>query len=341
MNLEQLVRENVKALSPYSTARDDFKGQADVYLDANESPFETGLNRYPDPKQAYLRTAWANYRRVAPEQVIAGNGSDEIIDLMIRAFCEPGVDSIVVCPPTYSLYGTYAAINGVHVVEVPLLADFAVDVSAMIREEAKLLFLCSPNNPTGTVVPEEDLRIICGGFKGIVVLDEAYVDFSVSGSAASLISEFDNLFIMQTLSKAFGLASIRVGFGLGSAQLIEILDRIKPPYNLNGWSQRVAAQAIEQSGQMESWKEAVLAQREVVASALSGNPMVEEVYPTETNFLLVRFKDASEVYRKLMEAGVVVRDRSNLPGCEGCLRITIGTMEENVKLLETLSNQES
>ena len=339
MKASQLARASVLKMKPYSSARDEFKGKADVFLDANESPFNTGLNRYPDPLQWDLKKKLAEVKGVPVENIFLGNGSDEPIDLLFRVFCEPGEHHVVVPVPTYGMYKVSAEINNVACREVLLSKKFQPQVQEILKQtdkNARLLFLCSPNNPTGNLFDTVLIEELLGTFKGIVVIDEAYIDFSDKPSWIARLKEFPNLVILQTLSKAWGLAGIRLGMCFASEEIIGLLNKIKPPYNINLITQRVALEALSNPEQKESWVTAVLAQREVLESVLDTFPVIEEVYPTDANFILVKVKNARETYQFLTERGIVVRDRSNQPLCENCLRISVGTLEENVKLLEAL-----
>jgi histidinol-phosphate aminotransferase len=334
-----LIRPSVLALQPYSSARDDFKGNAQVFLDANESPFNTGLNRYPDPWQRDLKARFSVMKGLPTDMMLLGNGSDEVIDLLFRVFCEPGVHNAVVLPPTYGMYAVSAAINQVPIRQVPLDDAFQPDVAAIeaaVDVNTRLVFVCSPNNPTGNLIPLETIAALCA-LPVMVVVDEAYVDFADAGSALTLMSDYSNLVVMQTLSKAWGLAAIRLGMCFAQPAVIAVMNKVKPPYNVNALTQQVALRALDNEEQMMSWVAAIKAQREVLPSVLETLPVVDTVFPSDANFLLVRFHgDATALYHRLTEHGIVVRDRSSQPGCSGCLRITIGTMEENLKLIEVL-----
>ncbi len=342
--IDNLVRCCVKSLKPYSSARDEYVADDDeaqtVFLDANESPFNTGLNRYPDPYQSELKAKLAEFRGVATKQIIFGNGSDEIIDLLFRAFCEPGSDQVVIMPPTYGMYKVCAGINNVDVIEVPLLNGSGVHEEEIrkISGKAKLLFVCTPNNPTGMVTGLDQLEKILETFEGLVVVDEAYIDFSSKPSALTLIDKYNNLVVLQTFSKAWGLAGIRLGVGFASEDVVSVLNKIKPPYNVNQLTQQVAIQALDRVEQQESWVNAVLAQREVVVAALEANNTIKKVWPSEANFVLVEVANAIQFYEYFKAKGIILRNRSSLASCENCVRITIGTMEENVKLLEVLND---
>lgn len=343
-NLDLLTRENVKRLTPYSSARDDFKGEAKIFLDANEnslgSPLQKWYNRYPDPHQLKVKQRLSAIKRVPVENMFLGNGSDECIDILQRAFCEPGVDNLVVCPPTYGMYEVCANINNVAVKKVRLTAGFQLDLEALqqaIDGHTKLIFLCSPNNPTGNSLHHEDIEAILNNYFGLLVLDEAYINFSRQKSFASLLNEYPNLVVMQTLSKAWGLAALRVGITLASAEIIGIMNKIKPPYNINQASQELALQALNEVDQVNEMIKEIVKERELLAEALVNLSFVEKVYPSDANFLLVKMNDSAGVYKKLLTQGIVVRDRSRVELCEGCLRITVGTPEENKTLLYALA----
>ncbi len=337
--INTLLRPNILRLSPYASARSEFKGEARIFLDANENPFDNGLNRYPDPLQWAVKQKIAGRRGVAPQQIFLGNGSDEAIDLLVRLFCEPGRDHIVILPPTYGMYEVCADVSGVDVLSVPLRADFQPDVDAVLRaagEHSKLLFVCSPNNPTGNAFDTEKIEALLRGFPGIVVADEAYADFSSKPGALSLIERYENLAVLQTFSKAWGMAGIRLGMAFAQAPIIEWLNKVKPPYNINQLTQQAALQALETP---EKWAEQVriiLAEREKLAHTLHDLPFVERVFPSDANFILTKVNEPNDLYRHLVAAGIIVRNRSSVILCEGCLRITVGTPEENRQLLEAL-----
>lgn len=341
--IEMLVRENVRAFVSYSSARSEFEGEARIFLDANENPREPwwgSLNRYPDPKQSALRKRFGEIRGVPAASVFAGNGSDEVIDLLYRVFCEPGRDAMIHCPPTYGMYETLADLNGVKKVAVPLAPGFRLDAGAILaagREHAKLLFVCSPNNPTGNSAERAALIEILERFPGIVVVDEAYADFAPEGSAVSLLSRYPRLVIVQTLSKAWALAGLRIGFALASREIVAYLDRVKPPYNVSSVAQRIALDALSRPDEARLAVESLVAERERLREGLSRISVVRKIHPSDANFLLVEVESAREIYQSLREAGIVVRDRSSQPGCEGCLRITVGLPEENDSLLAALS----
>lgn len=338
-NLNRILRENIKKLKPYSSARDDFEGEAQVWIDANESPFNTGVNRYPDPHQRELKARLAEVKDVAPTRIFVGNGSDEIIDLLYRLTCTPGQDNAIVMPPTYGMYAVAAAVNDVKVIEVCLCEDFSVDVDAVLasaNEQTKLIFICSPNNPTGSVVPLTVIERIAQQFDGLVVVDEAYIDFTASASAVTLIERFPNVVVLQTLSKAWGMAGLRVGVGIAADEIVAVMDRVKAPYNVSTLSQQVALNSLNDMEVYRMKVDVIVEQREWLRAELVQIPMVENVYPSEANFLLVRMKNTNEVFQFLKECGIVARDRSKDKWCEGCLRFSVGTPDENALLVEAL-----
>lgn len=342
-DIKKLTRKNVLELSPYSSARDDFKGSALVWLDANENPFDTGLNRYPDPLQWKLKERISVIKNVPKENMFLGNGSDEAIDLLFRAFCEPAKEKALICSPTYGMYQVSASINNVAVVDVPLNGEFQLDMPRVIEQLAdpdmKLIFICSPNNPTANTLNRADILALVEQFRGIVVVDEAYIDFSASESLASEIAKYNNLVVLQTLSKAWGLAAIRLGMAFANAEVIDTLNRIKPPYNVNQLTQQ---KALEVLGDEEKFKDQVteiLAQRKRLQTELIELKTVLKIYPSDANFLLVKFAEPKRIYDSLSAKGIVVRDRSKV--AEGCLRITVGTSEENTALLNELKSMES
>lgn len=343
-DLNLLIRENVKKLIPYSSARDDFKGEAKIFLDANEnslgSPLTKWYNRYPDPHQIKVKEKISAIKGVPVENIFLGNGSDECIDIVQRAFCEPGVDNIIICPPTYGMYEVSANVNNVKIKKVNLTQQFELDIEAIehaIDENTKIIFLCSPNNPTGNSLHHDDIEAILNNYFGLVVIDEAYINFSKQKSFSSRLKEYPNLVVMQTLSKAWGLAALRVGIMLASEEIVAVMNKIKPPYNINQASQELALQALDEVEQVNAMIKEIVKGRELLAQALVNLSFVEKVYPSDANFLLVKVNDAIGIYKKLLGKGIVVRDRSGVELCEGCLRITVGTIEENKALLSALS----
>lgn len=338
--LAELVRPNIRTLAPYSTARDEYGGQRiDVWLDANESPYDNGVNRYPDPRQQRLREVLAARKGIAADRIFIGSGSDEAIDLAYRIFCRPGIDNAVSIAPTYGMYRVAAAVNDVELREVPLGDDFSLPVERLLAaadERSKLLWLCSPNNPTGNAFPAREIESLLRRFDGIVVLDEAYIDFADGGGFLPRLGEFPNLIILQTLSKAWGMAGLRLGLAFASEEIAGLFGRVKYPYNINTLTQRAVAESLRRDISAEV--AAIRAERSRLAAALAACPCIGQVYPSEGNFLLVRTAAPDLLYRELVAAGVIVRNRSRIAGCEGCLRITVGRPEENDRMLETVKN---
>lgn len=342
-DLNNLIRENIKNLTPYSSARDEFKGEAKIYLDANEnsygSPLTKWYNRYPDPLQWELKEKIGSIKNIAPENILLGNGSDECIDLLIRAFCEPQKDNIVICPPTYGMYEVYGNINNVAVKKIPLTPAYQLDMEALQEEvdaDTKILFFCSPNNPTGNSLNREDLETVLAAFDGIVVLDEAYINFSRQRSFVPELAEYPNLVILQTFSKAWGLAALRLGMALASKEIIDVLNKIKPPYNINAATQELALKAVDNLEDVNAMIATIVSERDTLAKELDVLSIVQQVHPSDANFLLIQVRDANAVYDYLKGRGTIVRNRSNVLLCEGCLRITVGTEKENKDLLQQL-----
>lgn len=338
--LEELVRPCIRALKPYSTARDEYAGgEISVWLDANESPFDNGINRYPDPHQRQLKRQVAAMKGVREEQVFLGNGSDEAIDLAYRIFCTPGRDNAVAISPTYGMYRVAADMNDIELREVPLGRDFSLPVEALLGaadSRTKLLWLCSPNNPTGNAFPAAEIERLLRRFEGMVILDEAYIDFADGEGFLPRLGEFPNLVILQTASKAWGMAGLRLGMAFAAELVAELFGRVKYPYNLNVLTQQTAARQLKAG--IGSRVELIRRERGRVAEALAAAACIERVYPSQANFLLVRTADADRLYEALIRAGVIVRNRSRVAGCEGCLRITIGTSEENDRMLNTVND---
>lgn len=338
--LAELVRPNIRTLAPYSTARDEYGGQRiDVWLDANESPYDNGVNRYPDPRQQRLREVLAARKGIAADRIFIGSGSDEAIDLAYRIFCRPGIDNAVSIAPTYGMYRVAAAVNDVELREVPLGDDFSLPVERLLAaadERSKLLWLCSPNNPTGNAFPAQEIESLLRRFDGIVVLDEAYIDFADGGGFLPRLGEFPNLIVLQTLSKAWGMAGLRLGLAFASEEIAALFGRVKYPYNINTLTQRAVAESLRRD--ISAQVAAIRAERSRLASALAACSCIGQVYPSEGNFLLVKTTAPDPLYRELVAAGVIVRNRSRIAGCEGCLRITVGRPEENDRMLETVKN---
>jgi histidinol-phosphate aminotransferase len=345
-DIQKLVRSHIADLQPYSSARDEFDTVESevVYLDANENPFDNGVNRYPDPQQRKLKEVIARRRGVAANQLLLGNGSDEILDLIFRAFCIPNQDKIIVMPPTYGMYKVLANINCISLDEVPLNYDFQLvtkDIISQISSQTKAIFLCSPNNPSGNSFRREDILTLLQSFTGLVVIDEAYIDFSTQKSLVSDLSSYPNLIITQTLSKAYGLAGIRLGICIASEEIIDILNKIKPPYNINSLTQERAISALADWDTTQGQITQLIAERKGLFAQLEKISFVEKVYPSDSNFLLVRVDDANKRYAQLIENDIVVRNRSNQVGCENCLRFSVGTPQENQILIETLNRLSS
>ena len=345
-DLQKLVRSHIADLQPYSSARDEFDPveREVVYLDANENPFDNGVNRYPDPQQRMLKEVIARGRGVAANQLLLGNGSDEVLDLIFRAFCIPNQDKIIVMPPTYGMYRVLANINCISLDEVPLNDDFQLvtkDILNQISTQTKAIFLCSPNNPSGNSFRREDILTLLQSFTGLVLIDEAYIDFSTQKSLVSDLSSYPNLIITQTLSKAYGLAGIRLGICIASEEIIDILNKIKPPYNINSLTQERAISALEDWDTTQRQITQLIAERKGLFAQLEKISFVEKVYPSDANFLLVRVDDANKRYAQLIENDIVVRNRSKQVGCENCLRFSVGTPQENQILIETLNRLSS
>ncbi len=338
-NIDQLLRENIRKLKPYSSARDEFSGEADVFLDANENPYNSPWNRYPDPRQRELKSKVSRIKNIPAENIFLGNGSDEPIDLLIRAFCEPGKDNIVTISPTYGMYKVAADVNNVEVIEVPLTEEFelkADEVLKAVNSFTKIVFLCSPNNPSGNALDIEGMRRIIGGFNGIVVIDEAYIDFCPKKSLLPSLKDYPNLVILQTFSKAWGMAGLRLGMAFAGEQIIEVLSRIKYPYNLNVLTLHKVGELLDREEKRSEWVKILLAERERLIRELEKLPLVKRIFPSDANFLLVKTDDPKGIYQYLSRKGIIVRDRSGIRLCAGCLRISVGTPEENGVLLKAL-----
>jgi histidinol-phosphate aminotransferase len=341
MDLNKLLRKNILGMKPYSSARDEYKDlQADmVFLDANENPFDTPLNRYPDPQQTRLKESIASQKMLSTDQLLLGNGSDEVLDLIFRAFCEPNQDSILTTPPTYGMYDVLANLNAVDNILVPLSPDFQLEVDSIldaIKPQTKLLFICSPNNPSGNTVDRKAIECLLNGFNGLVVIDEAYIDFTKDHSWTQVLEEYPNLIVTQTLSKAYGLAGIRLGICYASKAIIAVLNKIKPPYNINSLTQEAAIKAFENKDSVEAQIESILNERINLINAFKSVPFIKKIYPSEANFILIKVDDANKRYEELIKNGIVVRNRSSQLHCENCLRITVGTPSENTQLITLL-----
>jgi histidinol-phosphate aminotransferase len=346
-DLNNLIRDNIKTLKPYSSARHEFTGKASVFLDANENPYGSPLhdkfNRYPDPLQWQLKFQIARIKGVPAENIFVGNGSDEVIDLAYRIFCNPGKDNVIVCPPTYGMYEVSGNINDVGIKKVNLTNEFQLDVDGVMNavdENTKLIFICSPNNPTGNNMHREDVEIILNNFSGIVIIDEAYINYSKQKTFIQELTEYPNLVVMQTLSKAWGLAALRLGLCYASMDIIDLFNKVKPPYNINDASQQLALEALQNADLVNEWITASVLEKQMLIKELSTFKFVEKIYPSDANFFLVKVNDASKLYNYLSENEIVVRNRSKDPGCENCLRITIGTPEENQQLINFFKSYE-
>jgi histidinol-phosphate aminotransferase len=343
-DINSLLRPHLRSLTPYSSARDEFSGTAQVFLDANENSFGSAtaedFNRYPDPHQRRVKRMLARLKEVPADQIFLGNGSDEPIDLLIRAFCQPGEDHILILPPTYGMYSVSANINAVGIREVLLRPDFSLDAEAVLTrtdKHSKILFICSPNNPTGNLMDKGAVEKLLREFPGLVVVDEAYIDYCKEDSWTCRLEEFPNLVVLQTFSKAWGLAALRLGMAFASREIVDILDKIKPPYNISLPTQQYALRAITNRDKMKRQLALTLFERRQLEQKLPAQAVVEKLYPSEANFLLVKVQEARPLYDYLLEKGIVVRDRSRVQLCDGCLRITVGTPDENEQLLEALA----
>ncbi|TAE41858.1 MAG: histidinol-phosphate transaminase [Sphingobacteriales bacterium] len=342
-NINTIIRPNIKNLKPYSSARDEFKGEASVYLDANEnafgSPLATNYNRYPDPLQFALKTKLSHIKGVPPRNIFLGNGSDEAIDILFRSFCNPGIDNVIIVPPTYGMYEVSANINDVQLKKVNLTTDYQLNLDGIaeaIDAHTKLIFICSPNNPTGNSINREDIETLLANFNGLVVVDEAYINYSRQKSFIQELTEYANLVVLQTLSKAWGLAGLRIGMAFASEEIIEVFNRVKPPYNINQASQQLALDALQNVSQINNWIKEILSERDKLVLALKSMAFVLDIYPSDANFILVKTTDANAIYNFLVAKGIIVRNRNKIELCEGCIRITVGTPQENESLLNTL-----
>jgi histidinol-phosphate aminotransferase len=340
MDINKLVRKNVLDLKPYSSARDEFEGDASIFLDANENPYNTQYNRYPDPHQKKLKELIGKIKNVKPDQIFIGNGSDEAIDLLFRAFCEPHIDNVVIPQPTYGMYAVSAAVNAVTVKSINLTSGFDLDVEQTLtaaNEKSKLLFLCSPNNPSGNLLSYDKVISVIKNFKGLVIVDEAYIDFAGYDGFVPLLKKYDNLIVLQTFSKAWGLAGLRLGICIASEEIISILNKIKPPYNIGSHTQLLAESILKNEEQKNSQVKEIIGERLKLINDLRKVKSVTHVFPSDANFVLARITSAREAYLSLIKKGIVVRDRSNVILCDDCLRITVGTPGENNKLIQALN----
>jgi histidinol-phosphate aminotransferase len=342
VDLNKLVRENVIKLTPYSSARDEFKGKTGIFMDANENPFGN-LNRYPDPYQKEVKTAISKIKGLEEEKIFLGNGSDEIIDLCFRIFCNPGVDKALTFSPTYGMYAVSASINDVEVLNVPLNSSFQIDlikVEPLLSDKnLKLVFICSPNNPTANSMNNDDVERIIALFKGIVLIDEAYIDFSDKPSFIKLVDRYPNLILMQTFSKAFGLAAARIGMAFSNPQIIKYFNKLKPPYNISTINQKAALKKLTQTDQFKNQVTIIKKERVRISAILSKMKIVEKVYPSDANFLLVKVKNADYIYNTLVNKKIIIRNRSKV--IDNCLRITIGKRSENNTLIKALNELEN
>ena len=341
MEIKQLLRDNIRRLAPYSCARDEFKGEASVYLDANESPYNNGTNRYPDPLQAEVKALLAPIKKVRQSQIFLGNGSDEAIDLVYRIFCRPGIDNVVAPAPTYGMYQVCADINDIEYRAVPLTDGYQLDMPAMkaaIDQNTKAIWLCSPNNPTGNVFAKDDLLWFLDNVNAMVVVDEAYIDFSDKGTMVEMLDKYPNLIVLQTFSKAWGQAAIRLGIALASEEVIGYFNKVKYPYNVNILTQKHALKVLEDVAKKERNVAEILVQRDVLRDLLLSLSCVKEVYPSDANFLLCKVSDANVIYAYLQQKGIIVRNRNRVTLCDNCLRITVGTPTENAEIYETLKD---
>ncbi|TSD66200.1 histidinol-phosphate transaminase [Inquilinus sp. KBS0705] len=342
-DINTLLRTNIKNLTPYSSARDEYTGEASVFLDANEnafgSPLSTAYNRYPDPMQYKVKMRLSEIKGVPARNIFVGNGSDEAIDILFRSFCNPGIDNVIIVPPTYGMYQVSANINDVEARKVLLTDDYQLNLEGIaeaIDERTKLIFICSPNNPTGNSINRDDIETLLANFNGIVVIDEAYINFSRQKTYIQELTEYANLVVMQTLSKAWGLAGLRVGMAFASEEIIEVMNKVKPPYNVNEASQQLALEALNNVTQVNTWIKETLAERDKLVLTLKDFAFVLDIYPSDANFILVKTTDAKGIYNYLVQNGIIIRNRNNVELCEGCLRITIGTPDENKILTDTL-----
>jgi len=341
MKIQNLIRDNVKSLRPYSSARDEYKDTTAnmVFLDANENPFNTGYNRYPDPQQLTVKDLLAEQKNIGRDHILLGNGSDEVLDLIFRAFCNPNMDNIIILPPTYGMYEVLANVNAVDVIKVNLSEAFQPNAKMIldsVNQNSKLLFLCSPNNPSGNSFNTKEVEELLLKFKGIIVIDEAYIDFSEQKSWLNRLDEFPNLIVTQTLSKAYGMAGIRLGICYASKDIISILNKIKPPYNINSLTQEKAIEQLLKTEVLIHQISAIKSQREILEVELNKLEYVKQIHPSDANFLLIKVDDANKRYNQLIEKGIVVRNRTTQPLCENCLRITVGTKQDNQNLIEAL-----
>ncbi len=344
MSIESYIRPNILSLKPYSSARHEFTGHGEIFLDANENPFETAVNRYPDPMQSALKKVIGQIKDIPTDQIFLGNGSDEAIDLIVRIFCRPGVDEIMILPPTYGMYKVSADISDIEVKKINLNAAFQPEVEEILQqvtEYTKVLFICSPNNPTGNVIARSTIISLLQSFKGIVVIDEAYIDFCPESSCLPMLPDYENLIIMQTFSKAWGMAAVRLGMAFASPDIIGFFNKVKAPYNIGTLTQSYALGRLSRPDEMKAEVQILLSEKKRLYKTLSQVNEIIEAYPSDTNFILVKVKHPEELYQALVAQGIVVRSRAKEPGCEGTLRITIGTPKENEVLMDCIATFKS
>ena len=339
VSIEQLVRPIIKEIIPYRSARDEFEDfdAEKIFLDANENPFENGFNRYPDPLQRKLKRTLADVKQVKSEQILLGNGSDEVLDLIFRTFCEPGEEEVLILPPTYGMYSVLAKLNNIIVKEVPLNKNFEIEIDSVleaVNQKTKIIFICSPNNPSGNAIPLDQIEQLLDRFKGILVVDEAYIDFSEQKSALSILDQYPQLLVCQTFSKAYGLAGIRLGMCYANPLIIDYFNKIKPPYNVNSLTQSRALAQLETSESIQNQVISLISERKKLEQELKQFDFVSKIYPSDANFLLVVVDDANKRYDQFLDAGVVLRNRSRLQGCNNTLRVTVGTPEENTNFIK-------
>ena len=343
-DIKKIVRPHLETVKPYSTAKDDYTGKASILLDANEnslgSPLTKWYNRYPDPHQKKLKEKLAFIKKIEPAQIFLGNGSDECIDNLLRTFCIPEKDNIIICPPTYPMYEVSAQVNNIAIQKAPLLANYQLNIAhieQLVNNNTKIIWICSPNNPTGNAIDRIDIETILNHFNGLVVIDEAYINFSKQASFASSLIDYPNLVVLQTLSKAWGLAGLRLGMAFASKEIVAYMNKVKAPYNINIATQELVLQALEEVGQVNDMIMHLVDMRMALAEVIASMPYVEKVYPSDTNFLLVKIPKASQLYQFLLEKGIVVRDRSSLENCADTIRITVGNEQENTQLVDAIA----
>ncbi len=344
MKIDKLLRDNIRNFTPYSSARDEYTGKEGVFLDANENAFgsvsQIPSNRYPDPYQTELKKKLSELKNIPGDQIFLGNGSDEAIDLLFRAFCRPGIDEVIILLPTYGMYEVCADLNDVQVKKVPLTNNFEIDTNEVLDEtskKTKLIFICSPNNPSANLMDRRSIQTLLENTEGLIILDEAYIDFSEDPGFLEELNQYENLVILQTFSKAWGMAGLRLGMAFAHPDIIQVLNRIKYPYNISLLTQKAVSEALDNIDKKDRYVQKVLEQRNVLIESLGRLTMVQNIYPSEANFILVKFDNARAVYTNLLEKGIIVRDRSGVMHCDNCLRITVGTSEENHLLLEMLN----